>query len=58
MVLRLAQPWAACAVGDRFNGAYLVVGASHRYSLDGATVTACHGDTVTLYYAKAAAVSR
>ena len=58
VTLMLARPWAACTVGDRFNGAYLVVGTTHRYSLDGATVAACHGDTVTLNYAKAAVVSR
>jgi hypothetical protein len=52
VMLRLAQPWAGCAVGDRFNGIYLTTGVSHRYQLEGAEIAACGGSTVTINYAR------
>jgi hypothetical protein len=54
LLIRLAQPWPACSVGDRFNGAYLTIGASHRYRLDGATVVGCSDRAVAINYATVA----
>jgi hypothetical protein len=50
VLLKLSQPWPACAVGDRFNGAYLVVGTTHRYQLGGATIAGCSADAVAVNY--------
>ena len=55
VMLRLAQPWAGCAVGDRFNGVYLTTGVTHKYRLDGARIVACGPSTVTINYTKFAA---
>jgi len=52
VVLQLKAPWPACAVGSRFNGIYLITGASHRYRLDGARIVRCGASSVTLNYAK------
>lgn len=52
VMLRLAQPWAGCAVGDRFNGVYLTTGATHRYRLDGAEIASCGNSSVTINYTK------
>jgi hypothetical protein len=50
VLLRTSQPWSQCRVGDRFNGAYLVVGTSHRYQLGGATIVGCSADAVAVNY--------
>ena len=55
VMLRLAQPWAGCAAGDRFNGVYLTTGVTHKYRLDGARIVACGPSTVTINYTKFAA---
>ena len=54
VTLRLAQPWAGCAVGDRFNGIYLTTGSTHRYRLDGAEIASCGSTSVTINYAQSA----
>lgn len=50
VLLKLSRPWPGCAVGDRFNGAYLVVGSTHRYQLAGATVAGCSANAVAVNY--------
>ena len=50
VLLKLSQPWPACTVGDPFNGAYLVVGTTHRYHLRGATIAGCSDDAVAVNY--------
>lgn len=55
VMLRLAQPWAGCAVGNRFDGIYLTTGATHKYRLDGAEIVGCGGSTVTINYTRFAA---
>ena len=52
LLIELAQPWPACAEGDRFNGAYLTVGTTHRYRLDNATIVGCAANAVAINYAK------
>ena len=58
VLLKLSQPWPACAVGDRFNGAWLVVGTTHRYQLGGATVAGCSADAVAVNYRSITAQQR
>ena len=58
VLLKLSQPWPACAVGDRFNGAYLVVGTTHRYQLGGATIAGCSADAVAVNYRSIVAQQR
>ena len=53
VLVKLAQPWPACTVGDRFNGVYLTIGATHKYRLDGLEVARCSGDEVAFVYARA-----
>jgi hypothetical protein len=50
LLIRLAEPWPDCVVGDRFNGAYLVVGSTRRYNLQDATVVGCPAKAVMLNY--------
>lgn len=52
LILKLASPWTACAAGDRFDGAYLTVGTTHRYRLDGLEVASCSAEQVSFNYAK------
>ena len=58
LLIRLAKPWPACAVGDRFNGAYLTIGATHRYRLDGATVVGCSAKAVAINYSAVGTAAR
>jgi len=58
LLIELAQPWPACAEGDRFNGAYMTIGATHRYRLDGATIVGCAANAVAINYANAVSVGR
>lgn len=55
VMLRLAQPWAGCTVGDRFDGAYVTVGVGHRYRLGEGEVARCDGSSVTINYTRFAA---
>jgi hypothetical protein len=58
VLIALARPWPACAVGDRFDGAYLVVGTTHRYQLQDATVVGCAANAVAINYRGAKAQQR
>ncbi len=55
VLLRLKQPWAGCAVGDRFDGVYVMTGATHGYRLGGGEVARCDGRAVTINYTMFAA---
>ena len=48
--LLLTQPWPKCAVGDRFNGVYLTIGATHKYQLGEGVIVGCSTGSVTINY--------